>query len=114
MSDIEKYCIFPVLVYKCKKMKIINKAQAGSFESSDMLVMVEPTDSKGRNIEFSSTVGLQYGESILAEINSVLDEMNVADVQMIVNDKGALVPTIRARVETAITRARGQQKGTLA
>ncbi|MCH4895380.1 MAG: citrate lyase acyl carrier protein [Marinifilaceae bacterium] len=95
-------------------MKIINKAQAGSFESSDILVMVEPSDAKGRNIEFSSTVGIQYGESILAEIHSVLDEMNVEDVQMIVNDKGALVPTIRARVETAITRGRGEQKGTLA
>lgn len=95
-------------------MKIINKAQAGSFESSDILVMVEPSDTKGREIEFSSTVGIQYGESILAEIHSVLDEMNVEDVQMIVNDKGALVPTIRARVATAITRGRGQQKGTLA
>jgi len=95
-------------------MKITNKAQAGSFESSDVLVMVEPSDAKGRNIEFSSTVGVQYGESILAEIHKVLDELKVEDVQMIVNDKGALVPTIRARVETARTRGRGQQKGTLA
>lgn len=95
-------------------MEIKFKAQAGSFESSDVLVMVEPSDKKGRNIELSSTVMIQYGAEILNEINAELDLLQVADVQMIVNDKGALVPTIHARVETAITRARGLQKGTLA
>jgi citrate lyase subunit gamma (acyl carrier protein) len=95
-------------------MDIKFKAQAGSFESSDVLVMVEPSETKGREIELSSTVMIQYGEEILKEINLVLDQMQVEDVQMIVSDKGALVPTIHARVETAITRARGLQKGTLA
>ena len=95
-------------------MEIKFKAQAGSFESSDVLVMVEPSDKKGRNIELSSTVMIQYGEGILEEINAELDRLNVTDIDIIINDKGALIPTLHARIETAVTRARGMQQGTLA
>jgi len=86
-------------------MKIINKAQAGSFESSDIMILVEPAEASGRHIELESNVQLQYGDQIRALINKKLDEMGVKDIHLIARDKGALNPTICARIETAVIRA---------
>ena len=95
-------------------MKIIRQAQAGTFESSDMLVLVEPADeNKGRIIELSSPVMLQYGKSIHNEINRILDQYDIKDVHIICQDKGALSVTICARVETAVRRALNIQEGSL-
>ncbi|MRT93359.1 citrate lyase acyl carrier protein [Ancylomarina sp. 16SWW S1-10-2] len=90
------------------------KAQAGTFESSDIMVLIEPVDEgTGRQVDLSSTVMLQFEEDIKATINQVLDAMNVGHVHLIAKDKGALTPTIKARVETAIKRSLGIQEGTL-
>jgi citrate lyase subunit gamma (acyl carrier protein) len=87
-------------------MEIKHRAQAGSFESSDMLVLIEPAEKgAGRIIELKSPVMLQFGNDIKAEINQVLDKYDIKDVRLICNDKGALSPTISARIETAILRA---------
>ena len=92
----------------------LKQAQSGTFESSDMLVLVEPVEKgKGRMIELKSPVIQQYGESIKKEINNVLDEYKIKDIRLICNDKGALSATIAARVETAVRRAMGIQEGTL-
>ncbi len=92
-------------------MNIKFAAQAGTFESSDVLILVQPHD-KGRKIEIDSTVLLQYRESLEAEILKVLDRLDVWDIHLIAKDKGALNGTISARVETAIVRAGGLQEGT--
>ncbi len=95
-------------------MQIKNRAQSGSFESSDILIVVEPVEAKtGRVIEMDSTVNLQFGDSITQEITKSLDKYEVEDIKIIARDKGALPPTISARLETAIERAMGMQKGTL-
>jgi len=95
-------------------MKIIKKAQSGSFESSDIIVLIEPvSENSGRNIEIDSTVMLEYGDSIKELITSKLDEFKINDIHLIAKDKGALEPTINARLETAIIRASDLQKGTL-
>jgi len=95
-------------------MKIIKKAQSGSFESSDIMVLIEPvSENLGRNIEIDSTVMLEFGGSIEKLITQKLDDYNISDIHLIVKDKGALEPTILARLETAITRACNLQKGTL-
>jgi len=95
-------------------MKIIKKAQSGSFESSDIIVLIEPVaKDKGRHIEIDSTVMLEYGESIEKLILQKLDDYDISDIHLIVKDKGALEPTINARLETAIIRASNLQKGTL-
>jgi citrate lyase subunit gamma (acyl carrier protein) len=92
-------------------MKLMHRASAGSFESSDMLVLVEPAGAgTGRVIELDSVVLSQYGESIRAEVNRILDQHQVRDAKLVIRDKGALVPTIGARVETAIRRALGTQE----
>ncbi len=90
------------------------KAQAGTFESSDIMVLIEPVEGEtGRQIDIDSTVMLQYEEDIKATINKVLDELGIQNVHLIAKDKGALTPTIEARVETAIKRSLGIQEGTL-
>jgi len=91
-----------------------DKAQAGTFESSDIMVLIEPVDaSAGRQIDLSSSVMLQYEDDIMKTIIDVLDRFDIQDVHLIAKDKGALNPTISARVETAIKRSLGIQEGTL-
>lgn len=87
-------------------MKPKNSAQAGTFESSDMIVLIEPLpDNSGRKLEIFSTVMLQFGESLKNIINEMLDLYDLTDIHLIVKDKGALEATIKARIETAIKRS---------
>jgi citrate lyase subunit gamma (acyl carrier protein) len=95
-------------------MKIIKKAQSGSFESSDIIVLIEPVaENTGRNIEVDSSVMLEFGDAIKKLISNKLDEYKITDIHLIVKDKGALEPTINARLEAAIMRSCDLQKGTL-
>jgi len=95
-------------------MKLLQNAQVGTFESSDIMILVEPApEGTGRDIELNSIVKLQYGETILQSIHEILDQFDIQDVKMVANDKGALPPTIQARVETAIKRSLNIQEGTL-
>lgn len=90
------------------------KAQAGTFESSDIMVLIEPVkEETGRQIDISSTVMLQFEDDIKNTINQVLDSMEIQDVHLIAKDKGALTPTIKARVEAAVKRSLGIQEGTM-
>lgn len=94
-------------------MKPTRRASAGTLESSDLLVLVQPAEKgSGRRIDLESVVILQFGESIRTEIVRLLDQYDITDVIMTVRDKGALAPTISARVETAIRRAVGIEEGT--
>jgi len=49
---------------------------------------------------------LQYGSRIRQQVTTTLDRLSVADVRILVKDKGALDATVQARVETAIRRSR--------
>ncbi|MDD2717151.1 MAG: citrate lyase acyl carrier protein [Candidatus Wallbacteria bacterium] len=87
-------------------MEIKSTAQSGSLESSDILVTVKPADKgAGRKIELQSVVLNEYGQSIREDIQKVLDQNRVSDVELTANDRGALPPTIKARVEAALRRA---------
>ncbi|MEI7829529.1 MAG: citrate lyase acyl carrier protein [Prolixibacteraceae bacterium] len=89
-------------------------AQSGTFESSDVIVLIEPLPNKaGRKIEISSTVMQQFGASFRQIVTDMLDQYDMTDIHLIAKDKGALEPTIKARLETAIKRSIGQQEGTL-
>ena len=88
-------------------------AQAGTFESSDVIFLIEPLPkNSGRKIELFSTVLHQYGESFNRIVKEMLDNFDLTDVHIIARDKGALEPTIKARLETAIQRSLEMQKGT--
>lgn len=95
-------------------MKPIIAAQSGTFESSDVIFLIEPLpDNSGRKLEISSTVMQQFGASFNQIVIDMLDSYEMTDIHLIAKDKGALEPTIKARLETAIKRSLNQQEGTL-
>ncbi|MGL4741652.1 MAG: citrate lyase acyl carrier protein [Sarcina sp.] len=90
-------------------MKIIKNASAGTIESSDIMIVVFPSDS-GIEIELSSSVEKQFGTQIKEVILETLNELNVSNVTIKATDKGALDCVIKARVQTAISRASEEGK----
>jgi citrate lyase subunit gamma (acyl carrier protein) len=86
-------------------MKISKKAQAGTMQSSDLLVTVEP--SEGVEIEIESTVKKQFEHLIRAKIEQVLEKNGAKSVKVSVSDRGALDYAIEARLEAALQRAGG-------
>ena len=85
-------------------MDIKREAMAGTLESSDIMVTVQPA-SDGIQIELNSTVEGYYGDSIRATMRAVLEELGVRNANISAVDHGALDCTIRARVTTAVKRA---------
>ena len=88
-------------------MKILQAATAGTLESSDAMVTVEPIDS-GIELDISSSVMNQYGRQIKATVLETLERLEVASGRVTVVDKGALDCTLKARVECAVFRSGGQ------
>ena len=88
-------------------MKIMKTGLAGSLESSDVLVTIDSNPGKGRDISLDSIVKRQYGKQIVRVVNETLDTLEIKDVKVKVEDKGALDCTIRARLEAAVYRAAG-------
>lgn len=88
-------------------MQLNVSSQAGSLESNDVLVLIEPKDNGfGIEIEIKSIVINQFGDRIREIIKEKLKKMLVDDVYVKVQDNGALDCTIEARVEAAVKRAR--------
>jgi len=86
-------------------MKIIKAAKAGTLESNDILIMVSPNPKGGISLNLESIVFKQFGEAIKTTILEKLKELDVEDITIVAQDKGALDYTIKSRVETAIKRA---------
>lgn len=87
-------------------MNITASAVAGTLESSDAYVKVEPSDKL--EIAIESVVYNQFAEEIEKSIREVLQELNVTSGKISINDKGAIDCVIKARVETAVRRAGGE------
>lgn len=85
-------------------MKIIKNAVAGTMESSDAMVFVEPSKN-GREIELQSVVKAEYGDQMEHVIKKTLDDLGVEDIYIKVVDHGALDCVLSARVETAVLRS---------
>ncbi len=88
-------------------MIIEKSAVAGTLESSDAQVTVEPAEN-GIELEISSSVMNQYGRQIKATVLETLDRLDVKNGRVTVVDKGALDCTLKARVECAVFRSCGQ------
>ena len=88
-------------------MEIKKPAMAGTLESSDCMVTVEPGDGKV-DLELSSVVIRQFGPQIRKVIFETLERLEVTDARVTVVDKGALDCTLKARVECAVLRSCGQ------
>jgi citrate lyase subunit gamma (acyl carrier protein) len=84
-------------------MKIARRAQAGTMQSSDLQVFLEPADTL--NIEIESTVKKQFEHLIRQKIEEVLGRHGVTAGTVRITDRGALDYAIEARLETALRRA---------
>jgi len=86
-------------------MNIVKTATAGTMQSSDLVVQVEPADRL--DIQIDSTVKKQFEHLIRARIEAVLARHAVTRARVKISDRGALDYAIEARVETALRRAAG-------
>lgn len=89
-----------------KQMEIQKTAIAGTLESSDAQITVEPSNN-GIELTLESSVMNQYGRQIKEAVLNVLQEMGVENGKVTVVDKGALECTLKARVECAVFRSCG-------
>lgn len=87
-------------------MDIVKNAVAGTMESSDVYVEIQPANDL--QIQLESVVKQQFGDQIISAVRQVLEENHVEKANVRVVDRGALECVIRARVETAICRGKGE------
>ena len=85
-------------------MELKKAAMAGTVESSDAQITVEP-GTKGIELSVESSVIHQYGRQIKAVVLDTLKKLQVANAKVTVIDKGALDCTLKARVEGAVFRS---------
>jgi len=85
-------------------MEIKKPAVAGTLESSDCQVTVEPGEGK---VDFTldSVVAHQFGNQIRKVTLETLENLGVDNVRISIVDKGALDCTIKARIEGAVYRS---------
>lgn len=85
-------------------MTIDKSAVAGTLESSDAQITVEP-GADGLQLDITSSVMNQYGRQIKAAVLETLERLEVKSGHVTVVDKGALDCTLKARVECAVFRS---------
>lgn len=90
-------------------MNIVRSASAGTLESSDAYIEIEPADGGQIDLHLDSVVEEQFGDAIRASVHEVLRENGVTAARIRVVDRGALDCVIRARVETAVLRGKGEE-----
>ena len=88
-------------------MQIVQVASAGTLESSDAYVEVSPSQ-EGLSVEIESVVYAQFGDAIRTAAMEVLQEFGVDRGAVRIVDRGALECVLRARVETALLRGKGE------
>ena len=86
-------------------MDIRSTGVAGTMESSDIMITLEPSGEENA-VSLTSTVEAYYGDSIRKTILETLKELDVEHCLVTAVDHGALDCTIAARVTTAVRRAR--------
>jgi len=84
-------------------MKLNKRAMAGTLESSDCMITIEPGN--GIVVEIDSIVKPQFGTQIERVIRNILAELNITDASVAINDKGALDCVIEARLKAAVLRS---------
>lgn len=84
-------------------MNIVKKGQAGTMQSSDLMVFVEPAAEL--TLEIESTVKKQFEHLIRAKLEQVLSKHGVTSGKIRITDRGALDYAIEARLEAALQRA---------
>ncbi|MCL2381767.1 MAG: citrate lyase acyl carrier protein [Treponema sp.] len=85
-------------------MKLVSTAVAGTLESSDVRITIEPGSGE-ISLSIDSNVINQYGRQIKAVVLETLAGLGIDSAKVEVVDKGALDCTIRSRLECAAYRA---------
>jgi len=88
-------------------MKIVRKAQAGTMQSSDLMVFLEPAPQL--RVEVDSTVKKQFEHLIRRQVDAVLEHFSITSGVIRISDRGALDYAIAARLETGLFRACSDQ-----
>ena len=84
--------------------KIVKKATVGQEkQNADCVITIEPAK-KGIELNFSSLVGVQYGDDMKKTIYDELEKYGITDAKVTVVDRGAIDCVLRARLETVIKR----------
>ena len=86
-------------------MQIKKTGVAGTVESSDIIVRIEPREEPGVELTLTSSVMQQFGRQIEKVIRETLAELGVESALVDAVDKGALDCTVRARTAAAAYRA---------
>ena len=83
-------------------------AQAGTLESMDCLVTVtEAQSGAGVKIDITGASAARFRTAMEKKITKVLSAMKVSDIEIQVQDNGALDIVLGARVEAAVKRLGG-------
>lgn len=90
-------------------MEIKKPAMAGTLESSDCMVTLEP-NADGISFSLESSVIHQFGNQIRKVAMDTLANLEITNAKISIVDKGALDCTIKARVEAAVYRSLEQTK----
>ena len=90
-------------------MEIKKPAMAGTLESSDCMVTLEPNQG-GIDFSLESSVIHQFGNQIRKVAMETLSNLDITNAKISIVDKGALDCTIKARVEAAVYRSLEQTK----
>jgi citrate lyase subunit gamma (acyl carrier protein) len=95
-----------------KAMQLARPAIAGTLESGDAQVSVEPTaPGSGLTLAVESAVDLRFTKLIRAAAEAALGELGVLDARVVVRERAALDCTVRARVLAACLRAAAPDGG---
>ena len=79
-------------------MRVTTTAAAGTLESSDVLITVEPGEKAGIEIELEGATAVRFGDQIRSVVRETLSEFGIDSCRVRLQDKGALDCTIRARL----------------
>jgi citrate lyase subunit gamma (acyl carrier protein) len=80
-------------------------SKAGNPENSDCEVVVK----KGNNLVINSKVQKIYGKTIEKSVKATLKELDAGNLDIEVKDFGALDYVMKARIETAVRKFRGEK-----
>lgn len=86
---------------------ILRKASAGTDTSGDALVTVAPGTGK-LELTVRSVFYAQFANAIEASARQLLKELEVEDAVVEIDDHGALDWALRARIEAAVLRGKGE------
>jgi citrate lyase subunit gamma (acyl carrier protein) len=90
-------------------MEIVKVGMAGTLESSDASITVEPPGLEAQGLELTiECPDKRFATHVARAVRAALEEAGVVSARVSVRDRSALDCTIRARVLTACQRAAGR------